>query len=339
VKLRLSVKARVILGAAFWSAGLLVLSSAALVYAIEAHPGAPSHVHQSLRGAWPIVLGLAALVAGIYPVRSGLAGMDVLRKDLGELHAGRASRLGGAYPSEVQPLADDLNALLDRRDRAIDQALARAGDLAHGLKTPLAVIAHDADCAAEAGAVDAAESIRSQVQRMRRQVDYQLAHARAASARDSWVTCDVQASIDGLVRTLTRLHAARALAFDVRIGDGMTVEGRPEDLDEMFGNLLDNACRFARGRIAVTSREDGEHVVVTIDDDGPGLDPALRATVTRRGVRADESGQGAGLGLAIVRDLVELYRGSLVLDQSPLGGLRTEVRLPRRSATSDTRRR
>jgi len=336
---RLSVKARVIIGAAFWSLGLLVLSSAALVWAIQSHPGAPRHVHRSLAGPWPIVVGLAALVAGIYPVRRGLAGMDSLRKDLAQLHAGRASRLDGAYPSEVQPLADDLNALLDQRDRAIDQALARAGDLAHGLKTPLAVIAHDADYAAEAGAVDAAESIRSQVQRMRRQVDYQLAHARAVSGRDLWASCDIGASIDGLVRTLTRLHASRSLAIDAQVDEGLTVEGRPEDLDEMLGNVLDNACRFARTRVVVAARDENSQAVVTVDDDGPGLDPTLRALVIRRGVRADETGPGAGLGLAIVRDLADLYRGSLVLEASPLGGLRTEIRLPRRATTSDTRRR
>lgn len=327
--LRLSVKARVIIGAAFWSLGLLLLASVALVWSIEAHPGAPGHVHRSLSGPWPIVIALAALAAGVYPVRSGLAGMDSLRTDLAQLHAGRASRLGGAYPSEVQPLADDLNALLDQRDRAIDQALARAGDLAHGLKTPLAVIAHEADAVAAAGAADPAEAIRTQVQRMQRQVDYQLARARAASGRDAWARCDVTASIEGLVRTLRRLHASRALTFDVQPGPGLTVDGRAEDLDEMFGNLLDNACRFARRRIIVTSREDGGSVVVTIDDDGPGLHPALRASVIRRGVRADESAHGSGLGLAIVRDLTDLYRGALALDRSPLGGLRAEVRLPR----------
>ena len=326
---RLSVKARIIVGAAFWSLGLLVLSSAALVWAIRAHPGAPGHVHRSLAGPWPIVVGLAALVAGIYPVRSGLAGMDLLRKDLAQLHDGHASRLKGAYPSEIQPLADDLNALLDQRDRAIDQALARAGDLAHGLKTPLAVIAHEADSAAGAGAVDAADAIRSQVQRIERQVDYQLAHARAVSARDAWSACDVRMSIEGLVRTLTRLHAGRSLTIDVNAGEALLVDGRPEDLDEMFGNQLDNACRFARSRVVVTTRTEDASVVVTVDVDGPGLDPGLRAAVTRRGVRADESGHGAGLGLAIVRDLADLYKGGLTLEPSPLGGLRTEVRLPR----------
>jgi signal transduction histidine kinase len=326
---RISVKARIIIGAAFWSVGLLLLASVALVWAIESHPGAPRHVHRSLEGPWPLAFALAALVAGVYPVRSGLAGMDSLRKDLAELHAGRAHRLAGVYPSEVQPLANDLNALLDQRDRAVDQALARAGDLAHGLKTPLAVIAQEADAVAATGAVDPAEAIRSQVQRMRRQVDYQLARARAASGRDAWIRCDVTASIEGLVRTLRRLHASRALTFDVQLSPGLTVDGRAEDLDEMFGNLLDNACRFARSRIVVTSREDGESIVVAIDDDGPGLDPALRAAVIRRGVRADESAHGSGLGLAIVRDLTDLYRGALALDASPLGGLRAEVRLPR----------
>ena len=328
MKSHLSLRARLLVGAALWTVGLLVLSSVALTRVMTVHPGAPSRVHGALAGYLPIVVACAFMLGGFLQVRRGLSAVDAIRRDLGALHTGGAHRLEGAYPSEVQPLVDDLNALLDQRDRAVARAIARAGDLAHGLKTPLAVIAHEADRAAAAGARDVAESVHQQVDRMRQQVDYQLAHARAASGRASGLRCALRESVDGLVRALTRLHADRRLTIDVQVDPALIVHGRREDIDEMLGNLLDNACRFARSRVAVAAASVDTAAVVTIDDDGPGLDPALRAAVLQRGVRADESGHGSGLGLAIVRDLVELYAGTIALGVSPLGGLRVELRLP-----------
>ena len=267
------------------------------------------------------------MLGGFLQVRRGLSAVDALRRNLGALHTGDARRLEGAYPSEVQPLVDDLNALLEQRDQAVERAIAKAGDLAHGLKTPLAVIAHEADRAAVAGAGDVAASVHQQVDRMKRQVDYHLAHARASSGK-AGQRCALRESVDGLVRALTRLHADRQLTIDVSVDPTLLVQGRREDIDEMLGNVLDNACRFARARVAVAAAAVGQAVVVTIDDDGPGLDPMLRAAVLQRGVRADESGPGSGLGLAIVRNLVELYGGTIALSVSPSGGLRVELRLP-----------
>jgi signal transduction histidine kinase len=268
------------------------------------------------------------MFGGFLQVRRGLSAVDAIRRNLKVLHTGGARRLGGAYPSEVQPLVDDLNALLDQRDRAVGRAIAKAGDLAHGLKTPLAVIAHEADRAAAAGAGDVAESVHQQVDRMRRQVDYHLAHARAASGRQAGHRCVLRESVDGLRRALARLHAGRQLTIEVLVDSTLLVHGGREDVDEMLGNVLDNACRFARSRVVVAATASDGVAVVTIDDDGPGLDPSLGAAVLQRGVRADESGPGSGLGLAIVRDLVELYAGTIALGESPLGGLRVELRLP-----------
>ena len=323
-----SLRARLLTGAALWTAGLVLLASAALTHVMVIHPGAPTRVHRALDGYLPIVIACAFMFGGFLQVRRGLLGVDAIRRNLKVLHTGGARRLGGAYPSEVQPLVDDLNALLDQRDRAVARAIARAGDLAHGLKTPLAVIAHEADRAAAAGARDVAESVHQQVDRMRRQVDYQLAHARTASGRVAGLRCALRESVDGLVRALTRLHADRRLTIDVLVDPALVVHGRREDIDEMLGNVLDNACRFAGSRVAVAAASADTAAVVTIDDDGPGLDPALGAAVLQRGVRADESGHGSGLGLAIVRDLVELYAGAIALSASPLGGLRVELRLP-----------
>jgi signal transduction histidine kinase len=224
---------------------------------------------------------------------------------------------------------DDLNALLEQRDATVRRAIAKAGDLAHALKTPLAVLAHEAEVADEAGQGELAAVMRQQVERMRRQMDYHLAHARAAaSGAAPGAHCAVLASAEGLARTLLRLHAGRGLAIEVVVDPALAVRSEREDLDEMLGNLLDNACKWGRSRIAVGAAAEGGTVVITVDDDGPGLEPSLRDAVLQRGVRADEAAPGSGLGLAIVRDLAELYGGSIVLDASPSGGLRARLRLP-----------
>jgi signal transduction histidine kinase len=328
VKTLLSLRGRLLTGAALWTVGLVVLASTALTHVMVIHPGAPSRVHRALEGYLPIVIACAFMLGGFIQVRRGLSAVDAIRRNLKLLHTGGARRLEGAYPFEVQPLVDDLNALLDQRDRAVGRAIAKAGDLAHGLKTPLAVIAHEADRAAAAGAGDVAESVHQQVDRMRRQVDYHLAHARAASGRQAGYRCALRESVEGLRRALDRLHADRQLTIDVLVDPTLLVHGRREDIDEMLGNVLDNACRFARSRVVVAAAESDGAAVVTIDDDGPGLEPSLGAAVLQRGVRADQSGPGSGLGLAIVRDLVELYDGTIALGESPLGGLRVELRLP-----------
>ena len=136
-------------------------------------------------------------------------------------------------------------------------------------------------------------------------------------------------SVEGLVRTLRRLHAERELTIDADVSPAHEIRGRREDLDEMLGNLLDNACKWARSRVVVSSSLDGDRVVITVDDDGPGLDPSMRAQVLQRGVRIDQQVRGSGLGLAIVTDLAELHGGSVTLETSPLGGTRARLELPR----------
>jgi signal transduction histidine kinase len=325
----LSLRARLLAGAVLWTIGLFLLASFALTRVMALHPGAPGAVHHVLEHALTAWLALAFMIGGLLQVRSGVSGVNRIRRRLSELHAGRERRLDGRYPSEVQPLVDDLNALLDQRDRAVERAVAKAGDLAHGLKTPLAVLAHEAERAGAGGQLDVAGSIRQQVDRMRRQVDYHLAHARAAaSGPASGARCELRESVDGLMRALHRLHAGRGLTIDVRVDPAITVRGQRADLDEMLGNLLDNACRWARSRVTIEATRGPRGVLIAIDDDGPGLEPAMRDVVLQRGVRADESATGSGLGLAIVRDLAEVYGGSIALDRSTAGGLRAMLRLP-----------
>jgi signal transduction histidine kinase len=219
--------------------------------------------------------------------------------------------------------------MLDAHDENIARAQRKAGDLAHGLKTPLAVLAHEADRARAAGFTDIAAVIGEEVQRMRRQIEYHLAHARAAASSSSpSARALVADSVSGLVRTLQRLSAERSIVFKIGEMGELAVRTNRQDLDEMIGNLLDNACKWTRTTVAITAEATGGRVTVVIDDDGPGLEPAKRELVLRRGVRADEAAPGTGLGLAIVRDLAEIYDGSIALESSPLGGLRARLVLP-----------
>jgi signal transduction histidine kinase len=245
------------------------------------------------------------------------------------VHAGRDVRVTGEYPSEVQPLVDDLNALLERREQMVRRAIAKAGDLAHGLKTPLAVMSHEAERAQAEGHGAIAETIGEQIERMRRQIDYHLAHARAAASSAAPGTRSaVLESAEGLARTLQRLHAPRGLALNVKIPNEHHVRVQREDLDEMLGNLLDNACKWAKSRVTVSSSAHQNAITITVDDDGPGLAPGMREAVLQRGVRADEAAPGSGFGLAIVRDLAEIYGGSISLDRSSDGGVRASLVLP-----------
>ena len=175
-----------------------------------------------------------------------------------------------------------------------------------------------------------AATMSAQVLRMRRQIDYHLAHARAAAsgAGPGGARCAALASAEGLSRTLLRLYAGRGLTINVLVAPEHFIRGQREDLDEMLGNLLDNACKWAKSRVTVTSEPGDGIIAILVDDDGPGLAPSMLDAVLQRGVRADEAAPGHGFGLAIVRDLAELYGGSITLRGSPEGGLRARLQLP-----------
>jgi signal transduction histidine kinase len=323
-----SLRTRLIVGALVWMIAVLLAVTALLLWVIRNHPAHRDLVTYLV--ATGIVAG-AFVVGGLFLVRRAVAPFRSLRASLSSVRAGGMQRIEGEYPTEVQPLVNDLNALLEDRERAIARALTTAGDLAHGLKTPLAVLAQEAEQADAAGHHDLATTLSELVERMQRQVDYHLARARAtASARAApGLRCSVLPSVEGLVRTMRRLHAGRELGIDVDVSPAHEIRGRREDLDEMLGNLLDNACKWARSRVAISSSLEDARVVISVDDDGPGLDPSMRAQVLQRGVRTDQQVRGSGLGLAIVSDLAELYGGSVTLETSPLGGTRVRLQLPR----------
>jgi signal transduction histidine kinase len=325
----LSLKARILLGAILWTIGLFTIAVFILHYMLP--PPSAHGAFQWLFRYGPAMALLAALcmLFGFLQVRRGMSPINQLRKRLTAVHKGAAPRVGGSYPAEVQPLVDELNALLEERERRVARAIAKAGDLAHGLKTPLAVLAHEAQQVRAAGQEQLAAEIDQQIERMRRQIDYQLAHARSAAAFASPATCtSIAASVEGLVRALERLHAERDLRIEVDVPASHAFRGQREDLDEMLGNLLDNACKWSRTQVRLTCSKVAEGIVIAVDDDGPGIEPSMREAVLRRGIRADEAAQGSGLGLPIVRDLAEIHGGSISLEESPLGGARALLRLP-----------
>jgi signal transduction histidine kinase len=331
-----SFRSRLFIGALLWTAGLLAVTH--VLWSLLFWRFGLTLVAHSTAIA---LVAIGFMVAGLSQVRRGLSPFDQLRERLAAVREGRERRIEGRYPNEVQPLVHDLNALLEDRERMVTRALAKAGDLAHGLKTPLAVLAQESSHAEASGHADLAAAIGAQVDRMSRQVEYHLAHARAAvSGATPGARCAVIASADGLARTLLRLHAERGLTIDVEVSPDHFIKGRREDLDEMLGNLLDNACKWARSRVTVSSSATASTIVILVDDDGPGLDPSLREAVLQRGVRVDESSRapgvpgsggasiGSGFGLAIVRDLTDLYHGSIALTASPHGGVRARLELP-----------
>jgi signal transduction histidine kinase len=243
----LSLRARVLLGAFLWTVGLFVGAVLVSTALMLRYPHYPLHLHGAAMayGTGLTVLVIVCMAVGLLQVRKGLTPLQLLRARLAAVHKGRDRRVGGVYPSEVQPLVDDMNALLDHREETVRRALSKAGDLAHGLKTPLAVLTHEAERVRAAGHVELAASTTEQVERMRRQMDYHLAHARAAaSGQAPGAQCTVLASVEGLVRTLTRLHAERGLSIETQIESAQAVRAEREDVDEMIGNLLDNACKW-----------------------------------------------------------------------------------------------
>jgi signal transduction histidine kinase len=325
----LSLRVHFVIGAAFWTFGLFGLSIVLWHIALGQREPPQTFfwfVHHAHAFA---LLCLACIVAGAVQIRRGWRSVGQIRARLAAVHAVHGRRLEGVYPTEIQPLVADLNQLLDQRDLMVDQARATAGDLAHGLKTPLAVITQEAERARRDGHTELASVLFEQVGRMRRQVDAHLARSRVDLSKHRIVT-PIAASdaVAGVVRTLSQLYAERGLTFAVHVDPALHVLVAREDLDELIGNLLDNACKWARTRCSITVRPAGARVDVIVEDDGRGISAELRSRVLARGVRADEAVPGTGLGLSIVRDLTEAYGGKVVLDESPLGGLRASIDVP-----------
>src|SRR6185295_2850077 len=242
-----SLRSRLLIASVLWTLGLLAIAHLLSMVAMHHFPIVIRVRHDVL-----FLVAIPFIILGLWQLAVSVSLVERLRDRLNAVRDGGAQRVEGSYPSEVQPLVDDLNALLEHRERVVRRAIGKAGDLAHGLKTPLAILAQEADRAAAAGQHDLAGAIAEQIDRMRRQIDYHLAHARAAaSGAAPGARCPILPSAEGLARTLLRLHADRGLAIDVEVTPEQAVRTEREDLDEMLGNLLDNACKWARTRVVV----------------------------------------------------------------------------------------
>jgi signal transduction histidine kinase len=276
--------------------------------------------------AWSLgLLGVGLLLALLIQIRYGLQPLRRIRQAIVAVRTGRAQRLEGEFPVEIAPLSDELNVLLAHNAAVLERARTQVSNLAHALKTPLSVLTNDA--AAASGPL--AETVERQTAAMRRQIDHYLARARtAAAARVLGVRTELGPVVEDLRRTLARIHVERRIAIETDIPAELAVRAERQDLEEMLGNLGDNACKWAASRVAIAARRENGVALCTIDDDGPGLPEPQRAAAFDRGKRLDESVPGTGHGLAIVREIAELQDGSVALERSPLGGLRAVLRLP-----------
>ena len=319
-----SLYGRLVLGTTIWVLVVFTVVFIAGAFLSHFRPRWGLQIHN----AFLLIASVTLVTAGVSVIRRGLSPFTMLRDRLGDVRSGRTSRLEGDYPSEVEPLVQDLNTLLEERERRVAQAVAKAGDLAHGLKTPLAILTQEIERARTTGQGDFAETLREQVERMRRQIDSHLAQARANAGAAMGARANVADATQALLRAMERLYVERGLTITAAIPPDLVVRAPLEDLEEMLGNLLDNACKWARSQVQVSATLSAGTITVDVDDDGAGLAESLRQTVLQRGVRADEQAPGSGLGLAIVRDLAEAYGGSIGLEASPLGGLRAHLRLP-----------
>ena len=279
-----------------------------------------------------LVLALSLLATGllgaaIFQVIAGLRPLKNLREELARLRDGEQTTLSRSHPAEVQPLVDALNTLLIRNAEFVERARSQAGNLAHSLKTPLTVIAN----AASENQGPFAELVNAQVATARQQIDRHLALARvAASAQDQGQRCQVVPLVDGLIRVMHHVHPERHFNFCPKPDDEtLMFRGEAQDFQEMMGNLLDNAGKWAKQAIHIRLSQTSDSLLLEIEDDGPGIPAAQRAKLLQRGKRGDENVVGSGLGLSIVDDLANLYGGSLALLQAPGGGLRVCLTLPR----------
>ena len=277
-----------------------------------------------------LLLGFGLIAAILVQVKVGLLPLRQISKGLAKIRDGEARRLDGNFPTEIAPLATELNSLIQHSEEVVGRARTHVSNLAHFLKTPLSVLAAEADAQEhESAAAPLAEMVKRQVFSMRRQVDHYLARARAAGSLDVLGNrTQLSAVLDDLSRVIARIHAVRGIVIDAECDDGIYFRGERQDLEEMLGNLIDNGCKWAKSRVRVRCEKTAGRLVLTVEDDGPGLSAQQRVQVGTRGERLDESVPGSGLGLAIVRDISKLYGGFFALDESSLGGVLARLDLP-----------
>ena len=282
----------------------------------------------AVRTAALLVLAGALLIAAVVlQVRVGLKPLFDLRREVMEVRKGRSERVAGRYPAELEPLAQELNALVAHNQEVVDRQRTHVGNLAHALKTPLSVMLTEA-----AGAPGPlAELVQRQAETMRMQVDHHLRRARtAARAQGSRDRTAVAPAFEELARTLERIFEDKRVMIDWTAEEDLAFQGERQDLLEIAGNVMENACKWCRRAVYAAAEPIAEEYLrLVIEDDGPGLPPDSRGEMLKRGARLDESAPGSGLGLSIVDELVRAYGGRIELGESSYGGLKVTVELPR----------
>ncbi|APX87941.1 ATP-binding protein [Methylorubrum extorquens] len=277
------------------------------------------------------LLGFSLAATALLQIRFGLAPLRKLRTALGSIRRGEADRIDGEYPRDIAPLAGEINLLIETNREILERARTQVGNLAHALKTPLSIIVNEAS--GSDAPPELSEKIREQAAVMRDQVNYHLDRARAAALAGTLGTStEVEPALAGLVRTFGKIYRDKDIAYEVHVPPGLRFRGEKQDFEEMIGNLVDNASKWATGRVSIsaapTAEHDYPHLLVAVEDDGPGLPEEDRAAVLKRGQRLDETKPGSGLGLSIVADLAALYRGRFRLEAAALGGLRAVIEVP-----------
>lgn len=276
-----------------------------------------------------LLISLGLITAVVTQVRSGLKPLFDLREKVADVREGRAGQVDGNYPTEIQPLANELNSLITHNKDVVERARTHVGNLAHALKTPLAVLQNEA----EASKMTPSEIVGRQTETMKKQVDHHLRRARAASRGQAiGISASVNETLEGLARTLERIYRDKHIDFDVDLEADLMFRGEKRDLEEMAGNLMDNACKWTKTSIRITAKtqDDDGQFIITVSDDGPGMPADQYKEAIKRGARLDEATPGSGFGLAIVDDLARAYKGRLTLGKSDMGGLKSVLELPRR---------
>ncbi|UVK42777.1 HAMP domain-containing histidine kinase [Mesorhizobium sp. AR07] len=296
----------------------------------EDHRSVEVSVREYVRDLAPalIVLAVALMAAFFIQITVGLAPLENLRVAVRNVVTQRTARLDVAAPSEVQPLANEINRLLDAQEKALARARSRATDLAHGLKTPLQVLSADIRALRKKGETELADEIEKSAGAIRRHVERELARARLAPGVSSKASCRVGEAAAGVIAVVKRTPSGKQLSFVIDVTDEFRAPVDEGDLSEILGNLVENAARFARSSVHVGAFATAGEVIVTVADDGPGIPDADRESALSRGIQLDSKGGSSGLGLAIVSDIVEAYDGRLTMANAD-PGLVVTIALPR----------
>ena len=269
---------------------------------------------------------LVALQIGI--VRLALAPLRRVQADVRRLEAGEIAQLGEAVPAEVLPLVREVNRLLALLARRLQRSRESLGNLAHALKAPLTVLTHIAEDERLRNQLALQSQLAEQLGILRARIDSELRRARVAGGRAPGTALDLEAEVGSLVGALRQIHRDRQLDIACRVDPAIRFRGDREDLLELCGNLLDNACKWARSRVRFTA-SDGQQIVLKVEDDGPGCSPEDLRRIAGRGVRLDEATEGHGLGLSIVGSIASSYGAEVRYGRSPeLGGFEATVTFP-----------